>query len=286
MKRVLIQSLMVAAFAVVLSPQTPALSAQASGYRYTSTSTQTGGPSQDVEIAVWSHYLRMTISESANPSMDMRFNSREKLIIASDHRSESYFLLDEATIRQISEAMAAMSGMGGAVAEAMKAMEGELSEADKERMRAMGIPGMGEPPAPRVASKAGTAGTESTPFGTCTWHQYKYDDGELDREFCLTDQKIDGFDEARAQFLEMADFMSAFRDIAAQGGAMVGGLQPEMVDDFRDLENYPVIVREYQDGELRSETRLESVERATFTDTDGGPIDGYKRQEMGMNLGR
>lgn len=286
MKSFLKHILVFAAVFAVPTTHPSSLQAQETGYLYTSTSTEAAGGTQNVEISVWGDFLRMAISQNGTPMVDMRFNAREKVIIASDHNAESYFVLDEATIRQISEAMAAMSGMGGAVAEAMKAMEGELSEADKERMRAMGMPGMGAEATPRVAVRAGTAGTESTPFGPCTWHQYKYDDGELDREFCLTDRKIEGFNEAKAQFMKMADFMSAFQEMATRGNPMMGGMQPEMVDDFRDLDNYPVIVREYQSGELQSETRLESVAEALFTDADGGPIQGYTRQEMGMGPGR
>ena len=252
--------------------------AQQSGYTYQSTTETTSGEVNDVLFSVWGDYLVMAVSENGSQVGDMRFNASRKEIIAADHNSQSFVVIDTVLILQLSGMMANMGGL----MEQMRAAQSQMSEEERERMRAMGIPGFGEEEEEEASSYIGDGGTEDTEFGTCRWRQYGFPNGDVDREFCLTNQPVQGYAQAKDAFLAMADFMKALTDMASQGMPFQMGVNPEVFDDLKDMDNYPVIVRTYQDGVLDSETRLVAITENTFTDADGGPPAGYTQQQIGM----
>jgi hypothetical protein len=110
-----------------------------------------------------------------------------------------------------------------------------------------------------------------------------YTGKEKTQELWVTEWKnIKGSDELMSVFKDMAGFYTEMmKSLEKMAGGMINADRNPM-EDFANIDGFPVVTRDFQGGELRSETVLKSVSEQ---DLDPGEFDapkGYKLRTMGM----
>ena len=235
------------------------------GYVYESTNTA-GGETMNSVMSVFGNRIKVELSAGGAPMATMIFDG-EKLI-ASD--GQQYYELTEETLRQLAGAMA---GMGGLMAQAMAQAEENLSEEEMEQLRRMGIPGMGgdDQEAAPESSRSGSIGTESTRLGSCTMYRWEFPDGSLDQDLCLSDDLVIGFEESKAAFKALADFMKPLQDMMAN--SPIAGMQRNPFERMGDVENLPLKGVQYIGSDPVGEWTMTAAREANLSAADFGPPD-------------
>ncbi|MGD9535654.1 MAG: hypothetical protein AB7P52_03450 [Alphaproteobacteria bacterium] len=214
-----------------------------------------------------------------------RGDRREMLVIDNDERS--YMVMDQEAIA----AMRRMMGGGGEGGGGSGGMEAMIQEALKnvpeeqraaveqmmrEQMQAQMPSGSGAPEGVQKVEYRETDEREEQ-AGYPTTKYEAVQGGEVIRELWITDwDNVDGGDEARDAFRAMAEFWGeAFGDLP--------GMQEENpIEIFEKADGFPVLVREFSNGQLESESVLKSATERDFEPADFEPPAGYAQQQMGM----
>lgn len=240
------------------------------GYVYESTNTASGETMTSV-MSVLGNRIKVELAGSGTPMGTMIFDG-EKLI-ASD--GQQYYELTEETLQQM---VGAVAGAQGLMAQAMAQARENMTEEELEQLRQMGIPGFGgdEPQEIPESTRAGSIGTESTPLGNCTMYRWEYPDGTPDQDLCLSNDPIVGFEESKAAFKALADFMKPMQD--AMASSPIAGMQRNPLERMGDVENLPLMGVQYVGGEPVSEWTITSARRADLSASDFGPPDLPKAQ--------
>ncbi len=189
-----------------------------------------------------------------------------------DHSSQSYMIMDEAMLEQVSNKMN----------EAMKEMEAQLAAMPPEQ-RAMveqmmqgqmqGMMGHAAEEKPKVRVEA----TGSGEWNSRKCREYAVFTGdEKTQQVCAAD--LDDVDGSR----EMVD---AFRDMAAyiqkmtESMPMVAGNQPNPGELMDQIGGFPVLTVDFANGVKISESSLDSVVEENLDDSLFEAPDGYQRRE-------
>ena len=240
------------------------------GYVYESTNTA-GGETMTSVMSILGPRIKVELSGSSATMGTMIFDG-EKLI-ASD--GQQYYEITQETLQQL---VGAMAGAQGLMAQAMAEAQKNMSEEELEQLKSMGIPGFGgdEPEVAPESSRAGSLGTESTPLGSCTMYRWEYPDGTPDQDLCLSDDPIVGFEQSKAAFKALADFMKPMQD--AMANSPIAGMQRNPLERMGDVENLPLMGVQYVDGAPVSEWTITSAREANLSPADFGPPDLPKAQ--------
>ena len=211
----------------------------------------------------------------------MIFRGDRREVVVVDHDDKSYVVIDETAI-------AAIRGQMDAAAEMMeRAMENLTDEqrAAIERARQQGaaIPGMPAAQPPRAPLRYQRKGEETKAGYPCVKYEVLRGDQKV-RELWVTDWgNVEGGEEARRVFLDLAEFFAELTAGLGEGGPLGGVLDSgESPFEFmKEIDGFPVVTREFKDdGSLDQESTLRSAHRRTLDPAEFEPPAGYKRRSM------
>ncbi len=196
-------------------------------------------------------------------------------VVIVNHGSKEVYVMNDET----REAMAGQLGaVAGAVAEALKNLPKEQREAI-EKMQKRGGAGMGGG-AVRPETEVRNTGERGNQKGYPCVKYEMLRDGRVVREIWTTDwDNIDGGDEAKEVLKALDAFFKAFWKEMPGGGDRFGGQNPYKMMNFD--KGFPVVTRSFEEGELESETVLESVTERDLDPDAFEPPKGYRLQTMG-----
>ncbi len=232
------------------------------------------------EIAAEGKNLKMEVragEEGPDDTAIFRGDRREMVVV--DHSEKSYMVMDKEMISsvgtQVSSAMAQVQEALKNVPEDQRAMVEKMM---KERMPS-GMDQKPERPKAQVKKTGERAEMQGYP---CVRYDVLYDGAKL-RELWVTDwSNIEGGQGAAQAFQDLGAF---FEEMMDAFGGMGGGLPLDSGGNFfeslKDLDGFPVVVREFEGEELESESLLKS---ATMRDLDPDafePPKGYRLRSMG-----
>lgn len=188
-----------------------------------------------------------------------------------DHDDKSYMVLDEAMMgevsQQLTEAMAQLEKELAGLPPEQRAMLEEMMKGElQDLMPAEGAPG----PAPRIES-----------LGRGKWQSYEckkyaiFDGDEKIQEVCAAElDGIDGADEAMKSFSSMGEYIVK---MAESMPMMAGQFNPgELMDEF---DGFPVHTIDYENGEVVTQSSLESIAEKDIASEMFAAPEGYRQQD-------
>ena len=237
------------------------------------------------ETYVEGRNLKMGIQPGRSPTAsEAIYRGERREMIAVDHQDKSYVVMDEAAIGAIAGQMsAAMAQVQEALKNVPEDQRALVEEMMKKRM-----------PQAHQAPK-GPASELRRTEDKATHHGYpciKYEvflGGRKTHELWVTPwDKVEGAEEARDVFVDMAGFARELIESFSQASGMPGlGQQATdftVFSHFEELDGFPVVTREFgEDGSLEDEAVLRSARRRTLDPADFEPPAGYKRRQMMPN---
>ena len=230
-----------------------------------------------VEIATEEADSRLEIkSISSNESGALIFSSTRNAIVALDHQSQEYYVIDqqqidamavqlEQSMQQMEEALSKMPPEQRALAEQMMQAQMPVKKTNRSR---------GE------LHKTG----ESDSFGGHDCDYYDVLDGDRKfRDICVTDW--DDFPEGQevaGAMKSLGDFFKSMTEaFSRSGGFDLMDTQQDMFSYMQEVGGYPIRTREYNEaGELQRETILESAQHEELDPSRFEPPEGYRNVPM------
>jgi len=216
---------------------------------------------------------------------EMIFRGDRREVVVVDHSNKAYMVMDEAAVNAMGEKLGEVKQQMQNIQIPKEALA-RLPEAERKRLEALMKQQMGEPGnqagVKRPAQEYRKTGERATREGYPCVRYDMFREGVKVQEMWVTDaDNVEGGKDVRVVFKEMADFykglMDAFSDM--MGGGLFGeGNDP--LGGFAELDGFPVVTRDFEDGSLESETVLRSARRQMLDPDAFEPPSGYKRQEM------
>ena len=230
------------------------------------------------EMAVEGTSLKMMMNEGRGDSpneMIFRGDRREMIII--DHDKRSYFVMDEATLKELAAKLNEVSAM-------MEQAMANVPESQRAMVEKMMKGRMPEQPAPRVASELRKTGDSDTIGGYPCVRYELWRGGMRISELWVTDwSNVEGGPETTEAFQAMSEMLKEMLDSIPQfagGGDVADAAFEHMVE----MNGFPVVTREFaDDGSLERMVRLKSATRKSFDPAAFEPPKGYKRKDMFKN---
>jgi len=213
--------------------------------------------------------------------MTMIYHGDRHEMVMIDHEKKQYFVLDEATMKEMAAKMGeAMSKMEPAMAKMPKAQR----EAMKKMMEGRGMGGGGGPANTEASpTELHKTGKSRTIAGyPCAGYQVR-SNGRVLRELWVTDfDHIGGSKQAEAAMKEMAAFVREMTTSFKNMSRGLGGRMDTSAFEYMDqLAGYPVVTKEFgKDGSLKTESELKSSRRENLDADQFEPPAGYKQQKM------
>ena len=244
------------------------------------TTDHSSSPEQvfDAEMAVEGQSLKMGVAagdENSNQEMIFRGDRREMIVV--DHDDRSYFIMDEATLKELAAKLNEVTAM-------MEQAMANVPESQRAMVENMMKQRMPQQAAPREASELRKTGDSDTINGYPCVRYELWRGGLRVSELWVTDwSNIDGGPETTAAFQEMSEFFKEMLDSIPQfaGGSEVANAAFE---HMKEMNGFPVVTREFaDDGSLERMVRLKSATRQTIDPAVFEPPAGYKRKDMFKN---
>ena len=238
------------------------------------------GP-ESSQMSVEGPNLKMEIppGEGDRGGGEALYRGDRREVVVVDHDDKSYWVMNEETLGSIAAQVGAAAGM---MQEALK----NVPEAERrkiEEMMKQRMPSAAQMPEQQKTELRRTDETGTKNGYPCRKYEV-WRGGEKVQELWVTDwSNVKGGDEVAATFREMAGFwteiMDSFRSSA-------GAFGPFASDDhfavtFDRVGGFPVVTRDFEGGELDSETVLESVTERDLDPDAFEPPKGYRLRTMG-----
>lgn len=236
--------------------------------------------------------LKMAIASPGNNRKDgesgeMIFRGASGEMVGIDHDKKSYFLMNSETLKAMAARLGQMQNSFGMTPEMMKNLP-PAARKKLEEMQASGvtIPGMSPPPGAEPPAKPQpefrkTSERAEMAGYPCVKYE-KYVDGEMTQELWVTDwDNIEGADDLAEAFESMAGFFAEMKEAFGGRGGPGMGDEDNPFLALKTLDGFPVVTREFDDGELERESILRSANKVTLDPDEFEPPAGYKRQSMG-----
>ena len=231
-----------------------------------------------VEVSTMGKSSRVEItSVSSSESGGMIYNAERQEMIAIDHGSQEYYVIDQEMMNsmasQVSQAMAQMQ-------EALAAMPPEQRALAEQMMKQ-------QMPQPQLDAGTpvelnATGETDTVAGYDCDYYDVMQDDRRI-RELCITDwDDIEEGREVADAMMELAGFFESMREaFAGAGGMGVMDRQQEMFSYMRELNGYTVFSRDYDAaGALKTESRLRSAGHVELSPALFEPPESYRQQAL------
>lgn len=244
------------------------------------------GRTESSEMSVEKPNIKMEIQAGnswAGGAKDVAiFNGERRQMIVVNHQEKSYMVVDGQFAAQMGGEI--QSQMQQAMKELEKQMEG-LDPKQREMMEKMlkgkleGVGGAAPGPT-RTPTEYRRTSERATKQG---YPCVRYDvlrDGEKVREMWVTDwNNVKGASDVVDVFQDMAAF---YEELLGSFSQMAGGFgDGNIMDSFTKIDGFPVVTREFEGGELESETVLESVSERDLDPDAFEPPKGYRLRTMG-----
>ena len=238
-----------------------------------------------VRISAEGAFLKIEteIGEDGRPDTSIIFNDKNDSMTIIDHAGRNYMVMDREMIEGFgAQISSAMTDMQKQMETAMANMPPEQREMMKKMMKDR-MPSMAQEPSPPKTELRKTSRRETAGDYTCiVWDVMR--EGEKIREHCVSSWKEVGLPPETIELLK--NLGSFFEEtLGAMAKNMPGGGAPQADNPFGELEQmdaFPVLTREFENGEPTSENVLRSVTRETLDPDAFEPPSGYSRREIGM----
>ncbi|MBT8136798.1 MAG: DUF4412 domain-containing protein [Gammaproteobacteria bacterium] len=231
------------------------------------------------EMSVEGSNLKMEIppgDSGAGKDVAIWRGDRREMVFV-DHRDKAYMVIDSSSAKDVRNQIG--SQMQQAMKEVEKHMEGldpKQREMMQEMLKGKMPPGAASGMPTRPTTEFRRTGERAKKAG---YPCVRYDvlrDGEKIQELWVTDwDNVEGGEDAKDVFKDMNAFFEELGD--SFGGAGFGDGQ---FDTFEEVNGFPVVTRDFDDGSLESETTLRSARRQTLDPDAFEPPSGYKRRTM------
>lgn len=238
------------------------------------TRNASGEETDRARIYAQSKLIRMDEVDGDQVKGTMIFLGDEFIYV--DHEDESYIVMDEAMVDDVS----------AQVSDAMKQMEAELANMPPEQRAMVEQMMKGRMEGMMGQQKTPSAGPRIEARGNSKWQSYKcreyevFQGSEKTQDICAADlDDVDGAD----------DVIEAFRGMAAYMQKMTESM-PMMPDDqmnpgklMSEIDGFPVHTIDYANGVATGDVSLDSVtEKDIEPDTFAAP-EGYRREDPFRN---
>ena len=261
----------------VLLAMTPGISLAGVVFVFQRTEHGEGGKQVRSRISIEGRRLRIDnqVGDTGQAEVTMIFLGDSRKMVNIDHQRKQYMVIDQR----------AMHAVAGQMNEAMAKLQEQLKNMPPER-RAMvekmmkgRMSGMGAPP-PAPSKVVATGRTGSAGGYACEVYEVSRA-GVKHREMCVTGwANIGGGAGPGAVMKDMAAFTKEMMSSVTKSMGVSG--QPGNPLDFVDqVEGFPVSTRHFENGRLKSETVLESMEERSLDGSIFEPPAGYSEQKMG-----
>ncbi len=235
------------------------------------TRNASGKETERAKIHAQSNRIRMDEVDGTEVRNSMIFLGDKFLYL--DHRDQSYIVMDEAMLDEVS----------GKISDAMKEMEAQLAamppeqRAMVEQMMKGQMQGMmGKQGAPRPAPTVESMGRGKWQSYSCDNYAV-FDGGKKTQQVCAADlDDIDGADEVMKAFRSMAAYITKMTESMPMMSGQ--GLNPGEL--MNQIDGFPVHTIDYEDGEMLRETSLDSVAEKDLEPGLFAAPKGYRQQDM------
>lgn len=263
----------------VLLAMTPGISLAGVVFVFQRTEHGEGGKQVRSRISIEGRRLRIDnqVGDTGQAEVTMIFLGDSRKMVNIDHQRKQYMVIDQramdAVAGQMNEAMAKLQEQLKNMPPERRAMVEKMM---KGRMSGMGAP----PPAPAPSKVVATGRTGSAGGYACEVYEVSRA-GVKHREMCVTGwANIGGGAGPGAVMKDMAAFTKEMMSSVTKSMGVSG--QPGNPLDFVDqVEGFPVSTRHFENGRLKSETVLESMEERSLDGSIFEPPAGYSEQKMG-----
>ncbi len=227
-----------------------------------------------INTSVEGERIRMDVKGPRGANADMIFRGDRHEMLAVDHDSQTYVLIDDATIDQIS---AQLSQLEAQMQDMLKDVPPEQRAAVEEMMKQR-MPSGGSAESVTEIKRTGESG-EKNGYSAREFELYR--DGRHERSFWVTDwDDIEGGREAANAFKSMAGFVQDLQD-AMPDFAKSPAVGTNAYEHLDELGGFPVVTIEYAaDGSVVGENHLKSSRVESLDDAEFEPPAGYARKTL------
>jgi hypothetical protein len=218
------------------------------------------------------------LDANGTPTQSMIFQGDEMVIV--NHGEKTYLRITEKSVSELAKQMEKATA-------AMKQMQEQLANMPLQQRQMMEkmfkgkMPGM--PAAvPAIRLEKGDAGN----FDSYSRNYYKLFIGdEFRQQMCAASaDQVTGSEELMAAAKNMQEFSRKLTEAVPQ--IPMGSTLKETFGVMSQMDGFPVVTREYEDGKFVRERFLSSAETVSFSPDHFSPPKGYKEKEFIPSQGR
>lgn len=202
----------------------------------------------------------------------MIFNKNKKEMLVVDHQAKTFTRIDQAFISRVSKQI-----------EMVKKQIESIPPEQREMMKKMmggNLAGLMQDDTDKKSIYKKTARKQTVANHACSVVE-KYRQGVKQLEFCVADTgKLAG----EKELLSITREMTSLFETLVQ--SMPGAYSDNPFEDLKSLDGFPLVVSEFENGELVSRLQLESMQQKSFSADFFKLPQGYKEQNaMPMGMG-
>lgn len=226
------------------------------------------------QMSAEGRHLKMGVDSGGRGSQsEMIFRGDRREMVIVDHDEKSFFVIDEKTVRELAaQISAAMSQVEEALKNVPESQRAMVAEMMKKRL-----------PQARPVIEVRKTGERADQAGyPCVKYEVLRDGSVVSELWVTAWDHVKGGEEVVEVFKDMAGFFHDMMDAFTSGpmGGFVSDLGDSVFEHMSQIDGFPVVTRQFDDGELESESTLRSAERRTLAPADFEPPAGYKRRDM------
>ncbi len=235
-------------------------------------SAETGDKLSDSTMLIQGEMLRMTHFDKSDQSdSDVIFNHKNQTLMIISPQDNSYTEFKATDLDTLKAKM-------DQVKQQMEAQLAKMPAEQQKMMREMmaGKMGIGKPKKGPVKKLVKTGKTDSTAGYTCKYVEV-LSDGVKKRELCVTEwSKFENSQEVKSAMLGMMQFFKKLTDSIGQ----FSGDQDTPFSEIEELGGFPIIYKEFDQGEVTERAKLKSINQESFDSQQFAPPKGFKKQSM------
>lgn len=208
-------------------------------------------------------------------SDDMSVIFLGNVFIVLDHKDQSYMVIDEAMLNQVSsQVSAAMKQMEQELAGMPPEQRAMVEQMMKGRMQGM-MPDATAQPA--IAPRVEVGGMGEWETYKCREHSVFLGPEKIQDICAARLGQVEGSEEIMAAFRGMAGYLKKMSE--SLPGPMAAGLAESPAGLMDQIDGFPVHTVQYENGEVSDETTLESVLEQDLEDDVFEAPGNYSRQD-------
>ncbi len=234
--------------------------------------TDPGAEPDRIHTSVEGKRIRMDVKGPRGANADMIFRGDTDEMLAVNHDSSSYVLIDDATIEQISERLKQVEAQ---MQDMLKHATPEQRAAVEEMMQAQKPAGADDDAEIRQTGASG----EKNGYPAREFELYR--SGVHERTFWVTDwDNIEGGLEAMQAFEGMAAYIQKLQD-SMPDFAKSPAVGTNAYEYLEELGGFPIVTIELgPDGSVLGERRLLNSRKETIAADEFEPPEGYARATL------